>query len=588
MLQSLLKKASGAALLMLVSASGMNSRAATFTAVASGNFNAASTWGGVAPASSLTSDVIIIPAGLTVTLTDMVTFSGSSSLTVLGSLSSVSGGDLIMTSGDLSGAGSIDVDSLSLGLSSGMYFAGNIMARNLTSTGVNISSAANVYVRNTLRLTAGSLSVASGKLSMAEKSTIEVSGGMLTYSSPGMLNLDSTYNVVYLSGASSTGLELYGDGLDSVTVKVSGTLNLSDDVELNSVLSLQSGMLSLNNKSLTLGADADIATGGSGTISGSAFSNLTVKTMVTPSGSLRFTSGSNVLNNLTINTGSGTTGIMLGSNLNVNGTLSLLSGKIMLGSNDLYLNAGSSVTGGSANSYVQADGSGRLMANLAAGSNATFMVGTATDYTPIMVAANTSSVTSDVGVSVNGSVMANGTSGSVLSATQPMVKNTWYITSSAASGINFDLTAMWNSTLEVNAFNRTQAYISHYTGGMWDVASPAAATSVSGGMYAMTRTGITSLSPFMVTDKDAITTSVKEMAQSVADITIFPAPANDAINIRSSKPINEVAIFNMEGKLVKTAAYTGKSISVSELPAGLYMVQLTGDEVREVRRIEKQ
>ncbi|MGC4057211.1 MAG: T9SS type A sorting domain-containing protein [Chitinophagaceae bacterium] len=588
MLQSLLKKTSGAALLMLVSASGMNSRAATFTAVASGNFNAASTWGGVAPASSLTSDVIIIPAGLTVTLTDMVTFSGSSSLTVLGSLSSVSGGDLIMTSGDLSGAGSINVDSLSLGLSSGMYFAGNIMARNLTSTGVNISSAANVYVRNTLRLTAGSLSVASGKLSMAEKSTIEVSGGMLTYSSPGMLNLDSTYNVVYLSGASSTGLELYGDGLDSVTVKVSGTLNLSDDVELNSVLSLQSGMLSLNNKSLTLGADADIATGGSGTISGSAFSNLTVKTMVTPSGSLRFTSGSNVLNNLTINTGSGTAGIMLGSNLNVNGTLSLLSGKIMLGSNDLYLNAGSGITGGSANSYVQADGSGRLMANLAAGSNATFMVGTATDYTPIMVAANTASVTSDVGVSVKGSVMAKGTSGTVLSTTQPMVKNTWYITSSATSGINFDLTAMWNSTLEVNAFNRTQAYIAHYTGGMWDVASPAAATSVSGGMYAMTRTGITSLSPFMVTDKDAITTSVKEMAQSVADITIFPAPANDAINIRSSKPINEVAIFNMEGKLVKTAAYTGKSISVSELPTGLYMVQLTGDEVREVRRIEKQ
>lgn len=584
------RKIKSAALIALLTASAFQSKAAVFTAVASGNFNASSTWGGTAPGSILTSDVIIIPLGIDVTLTDDVTFSSSASLTVLGTLrSSSTGGDLIMSSGSLAGAGSIMVDSLALGLTSGISFLGNITADRMTSTGANISSAANIYVRKTLMLSSGTMNMASGMLKLGAGSSIVLSGGSLDRSGLGVLSMDSTYNVVYRLGATSTGLELTGDGLDSVTVDVSSTLSLTSNTELDGVLTLQSGIFALNNNTLTLSGMGNISTMGTGTISGSSFSNLIINTSASISGSLRFTSGSNLLNNFTINTGSSSSSVGLGSDLNVNGTLRLQSGRIRLGSSSLIVNAGGTVMGGSSNSFVVTDGSGRLTLNLMAGSTDTFYVGTMTDFTPIAITANSGSVTSDVSLNVTGSVMANGTSGSLLSSTQPMVRNTWFITSSATTGINFNLTAMWNSGLEVNGFNRSQAYISHYTGGSWDATTSSAATNVSGGLYAMTRAGITSLSPFMVTDKDAVTTSIKSVSTIANDVVLYPSPAGSTLNIKSAQSAESAKIYNAEGKLVKAVEnINNNTISVSELPTGIYIIHLNGKNLNTVQKFEKQ
>lgn len=61
--------------------------ATVYTAVVSGNFNAAATWGGIIPAGLLTSDIVVIPAGINVTLTSLQTISGTTSMTVNGTLS---------------------------------------------------------------------------------------------------------------------------------------------------------------------------------------------------------------------------------------------------------------------------------------------------------------------------------------------------------------------------------------------------------------------------------------------------------------------------------------------------------------------
>jgi hypothetical protein len=51
--------------------------ATVYTAVASGAFGSALTWGGVIPGAILSSDVVVIPSGINVTLSGVQTFSGT-------------------------------------------------------------------------------------------------------------------------------------------------------------------------------------------------------------------------------------------------------------------------------------------------------------------------------------------------------------------------------------------------------------------------------------------------------------------------------------------------------------------------------
>ena len=91
----------------------ISAKAITYTAVANGNFNAVATWGGIAPPVISTADLVIIPAGITVTLSADQTFNSTSQLTVNGTLTSgVNASALVMTAGTLAGNGVITVDSI--------------------------------------------------------------------------------------------------------------------------------------------------------------------------------------------------------------------------------------------------------------------------------------------------------------------------------------------------------------------------------------------------------------------------------------------------------------------------------------------
>ena len=60
----------------------------------------------------------------------------------------------------------------------------------------------------------------------------------------------------------------------------------------------------------------------------------------------------------------------------------------------------------------------------------------------------------------------------------------------------------WELAAEVNAFDRTNAYISHFDGS-WDEITSSAAVTGANSTYEITRMGITTLSPFSVADEDA-------------------------------------------------------------------------------------
>ena len=565
--------------------------ATTFTAVASGNFNAAATWGGVAPGSIISSDIIIIPSGITVTLTGNETFSGTSTLTVNGTLTSASSA-LVMTAGSLSGTGSITVDSVAMGLASGLSYTGSITARTLNSTGTSISAAANLTVNSTLWLTSGTLNLIAGNLTMASGSTIQVAGGIMSTSGTGTLTLTNPYNVSYTTASTNTGIEISGAGLNNVTVNIpSGNVSLSSDLKLNGTLNLTAGTLTLNGKNLTFSGSGDFAAVGSGSISSTSASNINFMSNNNFTGGLRFTSGNNSVNNLTLNMGDSTKTVMLSSDLNINGQLKLQVGRINVGSNNLAIMAGALVNGGTTKSYVITNNTGRLTMHLLASAMDTFAVGTTSNFAPAIIGANSGSAAGDVSLSVVNSVYLNGASGTMLSTTQPVVNATWYVSSTASSSFSYNMWLMWNAGMEVNSFNRANAYISHYTGGAWDLSTSSAATVTASGMYSMSRSGITSLSPFTVAGSNANMTSVPNVYAN-SDLTVYPNPVSDVLNINSTTQLQKVDIYDLNGHLTKSVNLsTGvTSINVSDLAAGLYYAYFWGQNQnnRTVQKFVKQ
>jgi len=112
-------------------------------------------------------------------------------------------------------------------------------------------------------------------------------------------------------------------GTQTLGLTISGNVSLSADAVLNSNLNILSGStLNLNNRVLTINSVT-----GSGTLTGSSTSNLTLGSAA---GTLNFTqtnASTRSLNNLTLNSGSSAT---LGSALDVYGDISLTSASLDL------------------------------------------------------------------------------------------------------------------------------------------------------------------------------------------------------------------------------------------------------------------
>lgn len=58
-------------------------------------------------------------------------------------------------------------------------------------------------------------------------------------------------------------------------------------------------------------------------------------------------------------------------------------------------------------------------------------------------------------------------------------------------------------------------------------------------------------------------------------ISIFPNPATEFISIANDKNVKQVVVFNLVGRKMKTfEAVSGERYDVSNLPNGMYLVQL--------------
>jgi hypothetical protein len=265
----------------------------------------------------------------------------SADFTITGTLA-LSGGTFNITTSTLTMQGTINANVGQIDVSAGsLIFSGStaqtITAASFLSTVKNltinnsagVTTSANTTITGTLTLTAGTYTI--GSTTHTITGIINRTAGMMDASS-GSLIFNGSEAQAILTGSIRT-------NIGNLTINNTNGVTINDDYTISSALVLQTGFLSLNGKSLTIGGTVS----GPGTFRGSGTSNLTITSAVA-AGTLNFdqtTDGStNALASFAITSG----GATLGSKLHLYLLLNIAGGTLDLAAKNLVLKSSQSQT----------------------------------------------------------------------------------------------------------------------------------------------------------------------------------------------------------------------------------------------------
>ncbi|RYD56583.1 MAG: T9SS type A sorting domain-containing protein [Sphingobacteriales bacterium] len=560
-------------------------QATTYTAIASGWYTTGTIWqGSLVPSININADTVIIPAGITVKLNQDLTLTGPGLLRVNGTLSSdTAETDAILNSGSLEGTGTIDVDSIELDMMTGFDFAGTTKARKFATRGTIVNSGATFDIAEAIYARAGSFLIPAGSMNIANDVWVIFMGGMIDFSSFSNINTLGRFNARYHSrtGNLSTGTELSETSLKDIEVFVptGASVVLNSDMTARGSFKIRAGILDLNGYSLTIGTDGYVAADNRGYISANPPSSIIVNGTNSSLNTINFTAAGNTVKNLVINMTNSFSSFSVGAELNVDDTLFLQMGRLLMNNNELIMAPGSVVSGGSSSSYVVPGQSGSLRMTLTNGIPATYMVGTTNDFAPAMIMPNNVPSTGSVGVTVHPAVYVNSTNGEQIGVNQPLVNATWYVKGPAGSNINIDLEPMWSSNMEVNGFDKQKAYVGMYIQGRWDTTNATAVTAQSTGLYSLRRNNIKGYGTFAIFDQRAKTTDAEVLVYS-KQISVFPNPATSdvMISIENADLFREAQMFitNTAGIVIKRVTINSAQMVLprNNTPAGLYFYNI--------------
>ena len=259
--------------------------------------------------------------------------------------------------------------------------AGNAVPNNVTiqSSGTNVSLAGARGLAGKLTVSNGANLSLGGDLYSAGDFAFTGTGSLtgnnkaifVVKSGTQILTSDAALTIPYLvfnAASGSTNLQLNGSTTN---------LTISGPSSGNLIAFQNSGdNVSIGSNSLTLGSAGNASViNGPGTFSGSTASNLTLLGAGNI-GTLKFVAPT-LLNNFTVNrTGAGG-GVTMGSSLTIGNILTLNSGLVTLGANNLSLISTASVGGNTANNtnMVVADGTGKMIKYFTANGTFTFPIG---------------------------------------------------------------------------------------------------------------------------------------------------------------------------------------------------------------------
>ena len=106
--------------------------------------------------------------------------------------------------------------------------------------------------------------------------------------------------------------------------------------------------------------------------------------------------------------------------------------------------------------------------------------------------------------------------------------------------------------------------------------------------FTVTATAFTTTQTVITVYVNNITTGVAEKAKT-NNLTLFPNPTKNTFTVASIKTAN-ISVYNQLGSLVKQQAFENEAISlnITDLPQGVYMVEVWTDGKRSLSRLVKE
>jgi len=445
---------------------------------------------------------------------------------------------------------------------------------------IDHSGSGNVKLNSPL-IILGAVRLLDGSLSLENTSVLEMGSGSIILVEDGALttnggNFDGTqsYNLAYVGGTLTTGIEFTGAGLNDVEIDLNNNteeINFGSSGQIDGHLNLLVGVFDLAGFDLTLNGTIDQQP--TSLIKGNVVSDLILNLNASGNEIIRFHPSNQTLKKMTANIlGSGI--IILGSDLIIKTELTMAQGKIDIDGYDLIIEAGGTIVGYSDTKYIIARGSGHLQMYVAAGSTYTvFPVGTSANYSPASIQQTVGSSSGNFMVNLFNGVYTGGTVGTNVALTKSVVNRTWNIESQTGLIIDMNLKLGWLVAAEVNGFDRTNAYISHYSTN-WDTYTASPAMVGLNNTYELERTGIMSLSPFAVTDENS---SLKVNEENgLLMINIYPNPCAEIISVNYENNSGQFVyqVSDISGKTFDLVNDGSNQFDVSFLCSGVYLLRI--------------
>ncbi|MEO6681429.1 MAG: hypothetical protein ABIN48_01265, partial [Ginsengibacter sp.] len=237
--------------------------------------------------------------------------------------------------------------------------AGSALYMDYDSVNVNSLTIGDLFLSGNLSLgtnpggdlkTTGNLHFSPGSnFNSNNRAIFFIKDGIQTINNTSATSLTIPYMVIGKTGGSGTTVQMNAD----VSISAPNTGNALSFINASDVLDMNHRSLTIG----TMGTDNQII--GPGSFRGSQTSKL-ILTGNGDIGTIRF-SGTQELGNLTINRTINLPAVTMGSSLTIHNNLTLTNGHITLGANNFQIQPAATITGGGVNSYIRANGTGKLI-----------------------------------------------------------------------------------------------------------------------------------------------------------------------------------------------------------------------------------
>ncbi|MHC1776468.1 MAG: T9SS type A sorting domain-containing protein [Lentimicrobium sp.] len=465
----------------------------------------------------------------------------------------------------LSNAGAFDLNGKSLTLSNA---GGNIQVTGTARTISSSVAGATINITGAKTVT----SVTSGSLIIGTNITTILSAG-LDFGS-GLTTIQGTLQI-NSGGFASTNAPIYGSTSTLVYNSVTG-YGVNNEWTGNATtagagvpqhVTLTSSSVNMPASTRGMAGNLTIGAGSTFTLSstfGSDFNiagNWSNSGTFTPSSRLvtfngasaQTLTGATTFDFLTLNNSAGLT-LQASSAVTVNQTLSLTSGKITLGANNLTIGASGSITGQSSSNFIVTNSTGILKRSSVGNTATAFPVGNlTTSYTPLSI--TNTGTTNDI------SVGASATITNAVTDASKIVTLQWTVTP-GGSGATANITFNWNAGNQASSYNATgTGELGVYTSGP----------------YAITNLGSMSGQSKSVTGV-SLANSINLMVIGNTGAVYTAPPANDLCANATSVTIGDAAI---NGSLISstfTSPFAKKDVWYSFTPncTGNHIITVTG------------